>query len=729
MSRLRALLVGTALLALTLSVPASPPVVPAPPSTPAAAALGVTNGQPRLTVDGSVIDAHDGEIRKFGTVYYLYGTAYACGFRWTDPSTQFCGFNVYTSPDLVQWTGPARLFDPSGSWQALCMHGTSPGWGCFRPHVLFNAATQLYVLWVNVPGGYRALTSPSPAGPFTPASTPQVAGGDMGLFADTDGTAYLLYSSDARIYERRLTAGYLDVTGSAIELAGFPQVGPYYGAEAPTMFSRKGIYYALVSVPRCPYCSGTGSGYFMAPSAFGPWTYQGLISDWSCNGQPAAVSQLDDVYLLQSDQWLQTPNEYAAHQFWGPLSFEGGRILPLSCTVGSYPNLAYFPWYDNADPAVHSANIHIVNPASNGQVAAGAISAGGQLIGFSIPAGQEWFGRFRPGTLGGPVQVGSNVRVIASQRTQYGDSFNESPAQPAAAAAPDLYFSWFDRISSPGFRADNVHVVNPSALDAAVTVTIPGQPGCSPTAIVRAGGGAVFTCPTGFGGPVHVHSDQPVLASQRTTYFQTFNEVNGQGGAGATSLLWSWYDHASSALFAADNIHVISPGGSLPTSNVRVAIPGCPAPDLWQYSSAEWIYSCPPGQGFGGPVTVTADAPVLASQRVQYGSSFNELSAQGPSQAGLNLYMPWFDQASSSAFTGDNVHVVAPSGSLTPAALSVTIPGCSPSAWQVSPAEIVYSCPAGQGFGGPVLVRSSVPVLASQRVEYLQSFNETVASG
>src|SRR5207302_5844041 len=238
-----------------------------------------------------------------------------------------------SSPDLAHWTGPAQLFDPSSYWQDACMQGSTPGWGCFRPHVLFNQRSQLYVLWVNVPSGYRALTSVNPIGPFTLASTPHADGGDMTLFADTDGSAYLIYNSARQVFETPLTADYLDVAGASREVPGFPQVSPFFGAEAPSLFARNGVYYLVLSVPRCPYCSGTGTGYLDAPTAAGPWTYEGLISDWSCDGQPTAVSNLDGVLLYQSDQWLQTLNESAANQFWTALHFDGSRILPVRCTV------------------------------------------------------------------------------------------------------------------------------------------------------------------------------------------------------------------------------------------------------------------------------------------------------------------------------------------------------------------------------------------------------------
>src|SRR5215472_8164584 len=47
--------------------------------------------------------------------------------------------------------------------------------------------------------------------------------------------------------------------------------------------------------------------------------------------------------------------------------------------------------------------------------------------------------------------------------------------------APNIqYFTWFDRISSPGFQGDNIHVINPASggPSATVVVNIPGSPGC-----------------------------------------------------------------------------------------------------------------------------------------------------------------------------------------------------------------------------------------------------------
>src|ERR1051325_1966906 len=72
----------------------------------------------RFDVKGNAIDAHDGGIYQFGNRFYLYGTSYGCGFRWLTAGP-FCGFRVYSSPDLVNWYDEGLLFD-STAWQTYC---------------------------------------------------------------------------------------------------------------------------------------------------------------------------------------------------------------------------------------------------------------------------------------------------------------------------------------------------------------------------------------------------------------------------------------------------------------------------------------------------------------------------------------------------------------------------------------------------------------------------------
>jgi outer membrane protein assembly factor BamB len=430
----------------------------------------------------------------------------------------------------------------------------------------------------------------------------------------------------------------------------------------------------------------------------------------------------------------------AAHRFT-TLAADNGRLFAMlgrGVQEFQFNSLtstfsAYFPWFDRiSDPGFAGDDIHIVNPDSAAVVTVTVKIPGlpGCTYAEGIPPGQAKHYTCGSG-YGGPVVIQASGRVIASQRVEYNQSFNEE-AVLNSVGATDLYLPWYDRVSDPAFIQDNIHVVNPTAGIASVTVQIPGSPGCTISQGVNPGAVGVFSCDTGIGGPVHIHSNQPVLASARVKYGLTFNEVPAQPSATATRLLSTWFDHASSTLFRADNIHVLSTSGGLsPAQVTSVSIPGCPTPAATQVSASELVYSCPFGQGFGGPVAVQATIPILVSQRVQYGGSFNEVLAQDPAAAGSTLWMSWYDHTSSPSFQTDNVHVLAAAGSsLSPSQVVVTIPNCSPSATQASASEIYYSCPFGSGIGGPVKVTSTVGggVLVSQRVQFAASFNEVNAS-
>src|SRR5579859_7612930 len=145
------------------------PLVACAPVATAGQLVLIANGV-RNTVAGARIDAHSGTIlRASDGRFYWYGERYGCGFYWNDPASPYCGVQVYSSRDLVNWDGPWPAFNAgTGYWQDLCMHvASAPGNGCFRPKVVFNPRTQLYVLWLNTPetdDGYRVLTSHAPRG-------------------------------------------------------------------------------------------------------------------------------------------------------------------------------------------------------------------------------------------------------------------------------------------------------------------------------------------------------------------------------------------------------------------------------------------------------------------------------------------------------------------------------------------------------------------------------------
>ncbi|MET0934828.1 MAG: family 43 glycosylhydrolase, partial [Luteibacter sp.] len=237
---------------------------------------------------------------------------------------------------------------------------------CFRPHVVFNARTKQYVLWINsydVSVGYHVFTSAEPTGPFVEAPLPKLAinttqppglnHGDHDVFVDTDGTAYLAFTDwrqKGDLVIEMLDPSYLTGTGR------YARVG-LKATEAPSLFRRGDTYYLTFSDPNCGYCA-TGTSYLRAGSPLGPWEgksastieekqHRGLrLGEDSCGGQPADVAMLPGregtVYLYQSDRWDNAnPNETHATHYWEPLRFTAaGGIEPLSCRAAFDVDLA-----------------------------------------------------------------------------------------------------------------------------------------------------------------------------------------------------------------------------------------------------------------------------------------------------------------------------------------------------------------------------------------------------
>ena len=205
------------------------------------------------------------------------------------------------------------------------------------------------------------------------------------------------------------------------------------------------------------------------------------------------------------------------------------------------------------------------------------------------------------------------------------DYFNEVRARPASSAAMTSYFNWYDR-QSTGMYQDNVHLLNPGATTASGTIAISGGP--SQAFSVGAGQENHYSFPQGtIGGPitVTVTSGPGVLASQRVSYYQSFNEAGGTlaSDAGAT-LYFAWYDKQSTGMYQ-DNVHILNPGAT--AASGTITLPGGLNRAFAVNAGQEAYYSFAQGT-IGGPVTVTVTAgpPVIASQRVTFYQSFNEVA-------------------------------------------------------------------------------------------------------
>jgi hypothetical protein len=182
----------------------------------------IDNLSPRLDANGSIVNAHDGTIRWLDGAWWVHAASYGAGGCRDPPHTGCervpgrvpCGFQgdhnvtMFRSPDLT-----------SGSWvwQGNALRCEElPNCGIlYRPHLVWNPKTRLYVLFYNYvkkapdpfPGSAIGVaTASSPAGPFTvrnhaisnarPALATNHFGsmGDFDVLVDADGAAYIVYS-------------------------------------------------------------------------------------------------------------------------------------------------------------------------------------------------------------------------------------------------------------------------------------------------------------------------------------------------------------------------------------------------------------------------------------------------------------------------------------------------------------------------------------------------------
>jgi Glycosyl hydrolases family 43 len=275
-------------------------------------------------VNGAIIDAHDGNLQFFEGRYYLYGTSYgrSAGFGINNR------FRAYSSADLQHWQleGEILVAPPRGVF--------------YRPYVVFNAHTNKYVLWFNWypklwDGAIGVAVSDTPTGPFAivnskvPLSQFADRPGDGSLFVDDDGTAYFIYTVIGQghaIRIERLSADFLESTGETSEILAT-------GSEAPAMFKRGAIYYALFDTNCCFCTQGSGARVFTATAPLGPYSFRGNINR-DANGKPIIPAQQTyvariptqsgDEYIWMGDQWGSRPDGIKGHdlQFWsGPLKF------------------------------------------------------------------------------------------------------------------------------------------------------------------------------------------------------------------------------------------------------------------------------------------------------------------------------------------------------------------------------------------------------------------------
>jgi len=343
--------------------------------------VNISNVHPRHDSTGVIMDVHDGNTFYMDGQYWYFGASYGLCREPSGPSgcSDFafgnCGFrldhnvSLFTSTDFAACQPTlVPVFQMSKEWSGL--EGI-----LFCPKVIYHRLSKTFVLWFNwLPktGGsfaqslYAVATSYTPYGPFVVVNSNVTTlaytnTGDFNLMVDDDDNAYIIYTAHIqgpwpvthRMSIERLSADYRSTMGASHNTGFF---GESF-VEAPALFKRQGVYYAVFGQCCCYCASGSPVTFYTASSPLGPYqngtslgpnipAQQTHIVAYRSMTKSASSSSWQ--YLWQGDRWQSAPDGLKGHDFsyWGPLTFDSeGEIQPLdfqdAFTIDVAPSIEY----------------------------------------------------------------------------------------------------------------------------------------------------------------------------------------------------------------------------------------------------------------------------------------------------------------------------------------------------------------------------------------------------
>ncbi|MFF5715036.1 RICIN domain-containing protein [Streptomyces sp. NPDC012756] len=347
-----------------------------------------TPGAAWIDQNGNPLQLHGLGIVKAGKTWYGFGED-KTGKTWTD--TSFKNIPCYTSTDLRHWEYQSQALSqqPSGD--------LGPNRIVERPKVIYNAATTTYVMYLHIddPSYSEAkvgvATSSTPCGPYTYRGSFRPLGfqsRDIGLFQETDGSAYLLTEDRANgLRIDKLSADYLSVSSSVALVDDY---------ESPALVRANGRYYLFGS-----HLTGWGTNdnvYATATSLSGPWSSFKTFAPagtQTYNSQTANVIPVAGAsgtsYVFAADRW--TTNDLGNSPLvWLPLTLSGDTAdvgwfnsWSLDTTAGTWTA-------DSSLPPTGTRTLTGANSSLLMDVSGGSTADGAPVIQWSANGGanQQW---------------------------------------------------------------------------------------------------------------------------------------------------------------------------------------------------------------------------------------------------------------------------------------------------------------------------------------------------
>ncbi|WP_447913565.1 family 43 glycosylhydrolase [Microbacterium phyllosphaerae] len=409
---------------------------------------------------GNQIKAQGGNVFAEGSTWYWVGTGMD---RSPDPANPLPkSINLYSSPDLANWTFVKALVTQSGDTGDLRV-----GAWLGRPQLIHNPVTGRYIIWVEVGSGLTnsagdslgnaqgVFESDSLTGTFAYQGkqlTNGVTAGDHSVFVEGED-AYLVYVGDST-QTRNVDMNIAPLSADWLTVGAPTWTGDYGHHEAPGIVKVGSTYYLFASGMN--WWAGT-------PTSYRTSTDLQTWSTWSnVANQPASSTsfgtqfeQIIPVVGTAGTSYLYNGDRYS--QFYG-----GGSAAP-----GGIGRNAWYPvTFSSGVPMLHGATDVAVN-ASAGTLAWNRVANGRfdqDVASASIP---QWSSS---GTAGA-VKVQDTTSTASNRQLTLGNAtaFNAWASQDLSVPN-GTYTLKFDYKSSGGANNAYISLKNHGAVESQTSV-------------------------------------------------------------------------------------------------------------------------------------------------------------------------------------------------------------------------------------------------------------------
>lgn len=289
-----------------------------------------------LDTDGHFINAHGAGVMYHNGTYYLFGeikkgkTWLVPNQNWEDYRVPAGGVSCYSSNDLKHWKYEDVALAPV---KGQPENDLDTGRVIERPKVIYNSKTKQFVMWMHVDkkdysySQSGVAVSKTPTGPYRYLHSVKPNGQmarDMTVFQDTDGKAYLIFSSENNntMQVCLLSDDYLSPTKT------FTRILINKRREAPALFKHDGKYYLITSL--CTGWSPNAAMYAVARNPLGPYKEfgnpcKGPGAETTYEAQSTYVLPVNGKYIFMADRWNKL-DLGKSNYIWLPLTVNNGKV-------------------------------------------------------------------------------------------------------------------------------------------------------------------------------------------------------------------------------------------------------------------------------------------------------------------------------------------------------------------------------------------------------------------